>query len=163
MNDFDSKLAFPDCNSSLNSQTNTKLCTKIEGTKKRSPIAFRSHPINFKVTRAEKSAIWLRFERFGTITPTNGYQMMHIAFRNMEDFPDCFWGHPSNYMGRKIDDWIRFEGGRSYQSLQICLVAARSLWYNETCNQMTHYETTTSLLCQNDAAAGIINKIYSSI
>ena len=58
MNDFDSKWAFPECNSSLNSQTNTKLCTKIEGTKRRSPIVFRSHPLNFKVTRAEKSAIW---------------------------------------------------------------------------------------------------------
>ena len=44
------KLAFPDCNSSLNSPMATKWCTKL------------GHPLNLEVTRAEKSMIRIQFE-----------------------------------------------------------------------------------------------------
>ena len=44
------KLAFPDCNSSLNSPMATKWCTKLEVAQKRCPIIFQGHLSNFKVT-----------------------------------------------------------------------------------------------------------------
>ena len=44
------KLAFPDCNSSLNSPMATKWCTKLEVAYKRCPIGFQAHLSNFKVT-----------------------------------------------------------------------------------------------------------------
>ena len=44
------KLAFPDCNSSLNSPMATKWCTKLEVAYKRCPIVFQAHLSNFKVT-----------------------------------------------------------------------------------------------------------------
>ena len=49
--EFDPDLAFPDCNSSLNSPMAMKLCTKLEVAWKRCPIVFQCHPSNFKVTR----------------------------------------------------------------------------------------------------------------
>ena len=49
--EFDPDWAFPDCNSSLNSQMATKWCTKLEVALKRCPIVFQGHPSNFKVTR----------------------------------------------------------------------------------------------------------------
>ena len=49
--EFDPDWAFPDCNSSLNTQMATKWCTKLEVALKRCPIVFQGHPSNFKVTR----------------------------------------------------------------------------------------------------------------
>ena len=49
--EFDPDLAFPNCNSSLNSLMATKCCTKLEVAQKRYPIVFEAHPSNFKVTR----------------------------------------------------------------------------------------------------------------
>ena len=49
--EFDPDLAFPDCNSSLNSPMATKWCTKLEVAWKRCPIVFQDHPSYCKVTR----------------------------------------------------------------------------------------------------------------
>ena len=64
---FDPDWAFPDCNSSLNSPTAMKCCTKLETTKKRCHIVFQGHPSNFKVTRDKTSPILTQIGRFRTI------------------------------------------------------------------------------------------------
>ena len=66
--DFDPNWAFPDCNSSLNSPTGTKCCTKLEVAWKRCPIVFQGHPSNFKVTGVKKLPILTWIERFRTVT-----------------------------------------------------------------------------------------------
>ena len=58
---FDPNWAFPDCKFSLNSLMDLKWYTKLDVEKKRCPIIFRGHPSNFKVTRAEKLMIWIKF------------------------------------------------------------------------------------------------------
>ena len=65
--DFDPNWAFPDCNSSLNSQMAMKCCTKLETAKERCPIVFQGHPSNFKVTRYKTSPILTQIGRFRTI------------------------------------------------------------------------------------------------
>ena len=65
--EFDPNLAFPDCNSSLNSPMAMKCCTKLETAKERCPIVFQGHPSNFKVTRDKTSAILTQIGRFRTI------------------------------------------------------------------------------------------------
>ena len=64
---FDPNWAFPDCNSSLNSQMAMKCCTKLETAKERCPIVFQDHPSNFKVTRDKTSPILTQIGRFRTI------------------------------------------------------------------------------------------------
>ena len=59
--------AFPDCNSSLNSQMAMKCCTKLETAKERSSIVFQGHPSNFKVTQYKTSPILTQIGRFRTI------------------------------------------------------------------------------------------------
>ena len=89
---FDPNWMFPDCNSSLNSPTVTEWCTKLEVTWKRCPIVFQCHMSNIKVTRLKKtiltqlgvSILLLQFES------TNGYEMMHKAWSNIEEVPYCF-------------------------------------------------------------------------
>ena len=61
--DFDPNWAFPECNFSLNSPMDLKWYTKLDVVYKRCPIIFRGHTSNFKVTRAEKSMIWIKFEQ----------------------------------------------------------------------------------------------------
>ena len=65
--EFDPNWAFPDCNSSLNSQMAMKCCTKLETAKKRCPIVFQGHPSNFKVTLDKTSPILTQIGRFRTI------------------------------------------------------------------------------------------------
>ena len=65
--DFDPNWAFPDCNSSLNSQMAMKCCTKLKTAKERCPIVFQGHPSNFKVTRYKTSPILTQIGRFQTI------------------------------------------------------------------------------------------------
>ena len=67
--EFDPNWAFPDCNSSLKAPMATKWCTKLEVAKKRCPIVFEGHPLNFKVTRLKKSSILSKIVRFRTVTP----------------------------------------------------------------------------------------------
>ena len=60
---FDPKWAFLDYNSSLNSLMDVKWCTKPWCSIEEVPCCFFPvHPSNFKVTRAEKSMIWIQFE-----------------------------------------------------------------------------------------------------
>ena len=59
---FHPNLAFPDCNSSLNSRMAFKWCTKLDVVQNRCPFVFRGHPSNFKITQVEKSKIWIQFE-----------------------------------------------------------------------------------------------------
>ena len=65
--DFDPNWAFPDCNSSLNSQMAMKCCTKLETAKERCPIVFQGHTSNFKVTGYKTSPILTQIGRFRTI------------------------------------------------------------------------------------------------
>ena len=65
--EFDPNWAFPDSNSSLNSQMAMKCCTKLETAKERCPIVFQGHPSNFKVTRYKTSPILTQIGRFQTI------------------------------------------------------------------------------------------------
>ena len=65
--DFDPNWAFPDCNSSLNSQMAMKCCTKLETAKQRCPIVFQGHPSNFKVTQYKTSPILTQIGLFRTI------------------------------------------------------------------------------------------------
>ena len=65
--EFDPNLAFPDCNSSLNSPMAMKCCTKLETARERCPIVFQGHPSNFKVTRYKTSPILTQIGRFRTI------------------------------------------------------------------------------------------------
>ena len=65
--EFDPNCVFPDCNSSLNSPTALKCCTKLETAKERCSIVFQGHPSNFKVTRYKTSPILTQIGRFRTI------------------------------------------------------------------------------------------------
>ena len=65
--EFDPNWAFPDSNSSLNSQMAMKWCTKFETAKERCPLVFQGHPSNFKVTRDKTSSILTHIGRFRTI------------------------------------------------------------------------------------------------
>ena len=60
---------WPKLNSCLNSQIATKCCAKLEIAQKRCTIVFQGYLSNFKVTRAEKSIIWLWFEHSWMTTP----------------------------------------------------------------------------------------------
>ena len=65
--EFDPNWAFPDCNSSLNSQMAMKCYTKLETAKERCPIVFQGHPSNFKVTQDKTSPILTQIGPFRTI------------------------------------------------------------------------------------------------
>ena len=79
--EFDPNWAFPDCNSSLNSQMAMKWCTKLETAKERCPIVFQGHPSNFKVTRDKTSPILTQIGRFRTIGKSQ--------LSNPSDLPCC--------------------------------------------------------------------------
>ena len=105
--EFDSKWAFPDCNSSLNSPMAMKGCTKLETAKERCPIVLQGHPANFKVTRDKTSLILTQIGRFRIIGRSQ--------LSNPSDLPCLgssikFQGHT----GWKIDDlnpiWVRLLG-----------------------------------------------------
>ena len=73
--EFDSELAFPDCNSSLNSPMATKCCTKLEVAYMRCPNVFQGHPSNFKVTWDNISiSTWI--EHFLTVNPVWIHQLI---------------------------------------------------------------------------------------
>ena len=89
--EFDSNWAFPDCNSSLNSPMAMKCCTKLETAKKRCPIVFQGHLLNFKVTRDKTSLILTQIGRCRTIGRSQ--------LSNPSDLP-CFnlnWNMKSNF------------------------------------------------------------------
>ena len=65
--EFDPNLAFPDCNSCLNSPMAMKCCTKLETAKERCPIVFQGHPSNVKVTQYKTSPILTQIGRFQTV------------------------------------------------------------------------------------------------
>ena len=52
--DFDPNMAFPDCNSSLNSSMSMKWYTMLEVAYNRCPIISQGHPSNLKFTRGQK-------------------------------------------------------------------------------------------------------------
>ena len=91
--EFDPDLAFPDCNSSLNSPMATKLCTKLEVAQKRCLLfckvilqISRSHSSKNRWIwpKLAVSGLWLKFEI------TDGYEMMHKAWSSIEEVPYCF-------------------------------------------------------------------------
>ena len=65
--EFDPNWAFPDCDSSLNSQMAMKCCTKHETAKEIWPIFFQGHPSNFRFTRHKTSPILTQIGRFRAI------------------------------------------------------------------------------------------------
>ena len=88
--EFDPNWAFPDCNSSLNSQMAMKCCTKLETAKERCPIVFQGHPSNFKVTRDKTSPILTQIGRFRTIGRSQ--------LSNPSDLPCFYWTHCFRYI-----------------------------------------------------------------
>ena len=60
--DYDPNWAFPDGNSNLNLLMALKWRTQLDVIWKRCPIDFQGYSINFKVTRAEKTRIWIQFQ-----------------------------------------------------------------------------------------------------
>ena len=54
----------------------TKWCMKLEVAQTRCSIVFQCHPLNVKVTCAEKPTIWLRFECFQTVRSSHWYSRM---------------------------------------------------------------------------------------
>ena len=81
--EFDPNLAFPDCNSSLNSPMAMKCYTKFETAKERCPILFQGHPWNFKATKNKTSPILTQIGRFRTIGRSQ--------LSNPSDLPCCLW------------------------------------------------------------------------
>ena len=75
------------------------------------PYCFQGHPSNFKVTQDRKASILTQIGRFQIglqLKFTDGYEMMHKAWSNIEEAPCCFsrlsikfQGH----MGQKIADF----------------------------------------------------------
>ena len=88
---FDSNLAFPDCNSSLNSPMAMKFCTKLETAKKRCPIVFQGHPSNFKVTRDKTSPILTQIGRLRTIgrSQLSNPSDLPCFFKSYHKFIEC--------------------------------------------------------------------------
>ena len=64
-------------------------CRKVDATQKRCPIVFQGHPSNVKVTRAEKTPISTRIERFQTITLVWVQGQKIADFDPNCAFPDC--------------------------------------------------------------------------
>ena len=79
--EFDPNWAFPDSNSSSNSQMAMKCCTKLETAKERCPIVFQGHPSNFKVTRDKTSPNLTQIGCFWTIGRSQ--------LSNPSDLPCC--------------------------------------------------------------------------
>ena len=73
---FDPNWAFPDCDSSLNSQMATKWCTKIEVAWTRCPIVFQGHPSNCKVIRLKNRRFLTQIRHFRTVTPVWTHQWL---------------------------------------------------------------------------------------
>ena len=92
--EFDPNWAFPDSNSSLNSQMAMKCCTKLETAKERCPVVFQGHPSNFKVTRDKTSPILTQIGRFRTIG--------RLQLSNPSDLP-CFI---SVYISTSLNQWV---------------------------------------------------------
>ena len=67
---------------------------KFEATKKRCPIVFEGHLSNLKVTRLKKIVDFdpnLGSSDCNSSLFTNGYQMIHKAWSNIEKVPYCLW------------------------------------------------------------------------
>ena len=99
--EFDPDLAFPDCNSSLNSPMAKKWCTKFEVALKRCPIVFQGHPSNFKVTRLLKTVEFdpnwpfpASNSSLNTPMATKWCTKLEVALKRC---PIVFQGHPSNF------------------------------------------------------------------
>ena len=112
--DFDPNWAFPDCNSSLNSQMAMKCCTKLETAKERCPIVFQGHPSNFKVTRYKTSPILTQIGRFRTIGQSQ--------LSNPSDLPCSkssikFQGHRGQKIGDVNLSWAFRDCSSSFNSL----------------------------------------------
>ena len=56
--DFGLNLVLPDCNSSLDSPMVSKWCTELDIVKKRCPVIFQGHQLNFKVAWANNFWFW---------------------------------------------------------------------------------------------------------
>ena len=110
--DFDPNWAFPDCNSSLNSQMATKWCTNLEVAQKWCPVVFRCHTSNCKVTRWKHRRFWLELSVSGLQVQfefTDGFEMMHKAWRSIEEVSYWFFSviyQISRLHGQEIDDLI---------------------------------------------------------
>ena len=59
ISNFDPNWAFPDCKLTLTASMDLKWCTMLDIVWTNCAIIFLGHPSNFKVTRAEKSTIWI--------------------------------------------------------------------------------------------------------
>ena len=87
-------------------------------------IIFQGHPSNFKVTRDNILKISTRIERFWTVIQfefTNGFEMMHKAWRSIEEVPYCFSGSSIKFHGHaggKLTIWIQLETTRPVAAIK---------------------------------------------
>ena len=118
IDDFDPNWAFPDCNSSYNSQISTQLCANLKWQ------LSRSHgPENMRFGSDLSVFGWqLGFEFM------DGYELTHLASSTWTRFPFVFV-HPSNFKVTWVDKsmismWFEqdYKASRSYQIPQTCLV-----------------------------------------
>ena len=97
-----------------------KWCTKLNVVKMSCPIVFQDHPPNFKVTRDKNRQLWHKFNVSRLQIQfefTDGFEMIHNAWRSIEEVPYCFSRSSIKLQGHKgwqIDDlnpiWVSLLG-----------------------------------------------------
>ena len=109
--DFDPNYAFSDCNSSFNSPMATKWCTKLEVASKMRPIVCQGHLSHFNVTRDKKRRFWPKLGVSGLwlqFVFTDGYEIMHKAWSNIEEVPYCFSRSSVTFQGHTGQKIVNF-------------------------------------------------------
>ena len=86
---FWSELQVSDCSSTLNSPMTQKGWIKLNVVKKRCPIVFRGHPLNFKIILDRNSPILTRIESFMTVFPVWIYPWLWNAWCSIEEVACC--------------------------------------------------------------------------
>ena len=97
-----------------------KWCTKLNVVKMSCPIVFQDHPPHFKVTRDKNRQLWHKFNVSRLQIQfefTDGFEMIHNAWRSIEEVPYCFSRSSIKLQGHKgwqIDDlnpiWVSLLG-----------------------------------------------------
>ena len=79
-----------------------KWCTKFEAAQKRCPIVFQGHQSNSKATRDKNRQFWPELNVSGLLIQfefTDGFEMMHNAWRSTEEVPFCFPRSSTKFQG----------------------------------------------------------------
>ena len=145
---FDPNWAFPDCNSSLNSLMDLKWCTKLDLVKKKCPIVFRGHPSNFKVTRAEKSTIWIQLEITRLVAAIKSLRFALFLYFFFKFFFFLGGGWRNHYFAYVlILFWLNISFGNiNHWAIFIWTIKAEAKWLT-FCKHFEMYFLLWKLLC----------------